>query len=104
MLKNPKGFTLMELIVVVAVVGILAALITPRVLEKIQDGKQVGTMTDMQSIAKACIEYAAVNDEAPAAEKQNGPLTPGNDFIKAITAKHLQICPPDRCRLLSDGR
>lgn len=88
-----KGFTLLELIVVVAVVGILATLITPRIIEKIQDGKQLGTMQDMRTIAKACLEYAAINDEAPAAGTQKGPLMVGNEFIKAITEKQLAVCP-----------
>ena len=93
MCKNREGFTLLELIVVVAVVGILATLITPRIIEKIQDGKQLGTMQDMRTIAKACLEYAAINDEAPAAGIQNGPLSTGNEFITTITERQLAICP-----------
>jgi prepilin-type N-terminal cleavage/methylation domain-containing protein len=93
MSEKTRGFTLIELIIVVSIIGILVALITPNVIQKIQDGKQIGTMSDINTIAEACLEYVAENDVAPAAEIQNGPLAPNNAFIKAITEKHLTTCP-----------
>lgn len=93
MLRKTRGFTLIELIIVVSIIGILIALITPNVIQHIQNGKQIGTMSDINTIAKACLEYVAENDEAPAAETQRGPLTTNNAFIKAITEKYLTTCP-----------
>ncbi len=93
MIKITRGFTLLELIIVVSIIGILAALITPNVIQKIQNGKQIGTMQDINTIAKACLEYIAENDIAPAAGNQDGPLTPSNAFVKALTEKYLTICP-----------
>lgn len=93
MLKISRGFTLLELIIVVSIIGILAALITPNVIQKIQNGKQIGTMSDIKTIAKACLEYVAENDKAPAAGIQDGPLTPNSAFIKALTEKYLTTCP-----------
>lgn len=93
MSNKPRGFTLLELLIVIAIIGILATAITPSVLNKIQEAKQKGTMRDIQTIAEACIAYIAENDEAPAVNVQEGPLTAGNDFIKAITQKHLTTCP-----------
>jgi type II secretion system protein G len=93
MVRKTRGFTLIELIIVVSIIGILIALITPNVIQKIQNGKQIGTMHDINTIAKACLEYVAENDEAPAAEVQRGPLTANNAFIKLITEKYLTTCP-----------
>lgn len=93
MSENTRGFTLIELIIVVSIIGILIALITPNVIQKIQHGKQIGTMSDINTIAKACLEYVAENDEAPAAGVQNGPLTPASAFIKILTSKYLTKCP-----------
>lgn len=93
MSNKPRGFTLLELLIVIAIIGILATAITPSVLNKIQEAKQKGTMRDIKTIADACIAYIVDNDEAPAAGSQEGPLIAGNDFIKAITQKHLTTCP-----------
>jgi type II secretion system protein G len=93
MLKKSPGFTLLELIVVISIIGFLVALIIPNVNDKIQHSKQVSTMQDMSTIAKACLEYLTDNDEAPAAQIQNGPLTPDCAFIKALTQKSLTTCP-----------
>lgn len=93
MSNESRGFTLLELLIVIAIIGILATAITPSVLNKIQEAKQKGTMRDILTIAEACIAYIAENDEAPAANIQEGPLTEGNEFIRAITQKHLTTCP-----------
>ena len=93
MLEKQRGFTLIELIIVVSIIGILIALITPNVIQKIQNGKQIGTMSDINTIAKACLEYVVENDVAPAAGIQNGPLSTNNTFIKALTEKYLTNCP-----------
>lgn len=93
MSEKQRGFTLIELIIVVSIIGILIALITPNVIQKIQNGKQIGTMGDIKTIANACLEYVAENDVAPAAGIQNGPLAANNAFIKTLTEKYLTTCP-----------
>lgn len=93
MRKKQRGFTLIELMVALTIIGILVAVIGPNVVHKIQVGKQIGTMEDMRTIAGACLEYIADNNEAPAAEAQDGPLTEGCAFVKALTEKYLTKCP-----------
>jgi len=93
MFKKQEGFTLLELMVVLAIIAILATLITPKVLHNINYGKQIGTMQDMDQIAKACQAYIIEHNAAPAAGTQNGPLSPGNEFIKILTEKYLESCP-----------
>jgi general secretion pathway protein G len=91
--KRQKGFTLLELMVALTIIAILVAVVGPNVLQKIQYGKQVGTMEDMRTIAGACLEYITENNEAPGAGAQNGPLLPGSEFVRALTEKYLAKCP-----------
>jgi prepilin-type N-terminal cleavage/methylation domain-containing protein len=45
-----RGFTLLELVVVIAVIGILVAAVTPSVVQRIMDGRIEATRAEAQSI------------------------------------------------------
>jgi type II secretion system protein G len=54
-----KGFTLVELIVVVAIIGILVAIAVPNLLDAIDRSKQRATVAEMRLWAIALQEYYA---------------------------------------------
>jgi len=50
--RREAGFTLVEMIVVVAILGILAAIVVPALLTAVNRSRQRRTMADMTQIAK----------------------------------------------------
>lgn len=63
--KGDKGFTLIELIVVIAVLGVLATLIIPRVVG-VQSDAETAAMEANEKIIKNALErYYLDNDEYP---------------------------------------
>lgn len=65
-LKNKKGFTLIELIVVLAVLGIIALIAVPRFLEVQENSRLSSDETAAASIAKASELWYAQNDSTAA--------------------------------------
>jgi len=58
-MMKKKGFTLIELIVVIAIIGLLAAVIAPNVFRAIEKGKAASTEADYRSIKTGALAYFA---------------------------------------------
>lgn len=61
--SHPRGFTLMELLTVIAIVGILAALIFPTVGKVRETAQRTVDANNLREIAKAALLYAADNND-----------------------------------------
>ena len=65
LLKNSKGFTLLEMLVVVLIIGILAAVALPQYKKAVFKSKVAELVLWLNTMEKATDEYLLVNDIAP---------------------------------------
>ncbi|MDR3389165.1 MAG: type II secretion system major pseudopilin GspG [Rudaea sp.] len=66
---SSKGFTLIEILVVVVILGILAAIVVPRVMEHPGEARQVRAKQDIQAIVTALNTYKLDNYTYPSTEQ-----------------------------------
>ena len=67
--RSQAGFTLIELMVVLVIIGVLAALIVPNVLERADAARVTAARTDVNNLMQALKLYKLDNQRYPSAEQ-----------------------------------
>ncbi len=67
--RPARGFTLLELMVVVVIIGVLAALIAPAVLDRAAEAKVTAAKTDISTMMQALKLYKLDNGRFPTTEQ-----------------------------------
>ena len=98
-MKAKKGFTLVEILIVVVILGILAAIVIPQFTSASTEAKESALVSDLQSV-RSQIELYKIhhNDNLPGSQALN-------DFTVAMTSKTnqdgettAQAADPTTCR------
>jgi prepilin-type N-terminal cleavage/methylation domain-containing protein len=85
-----KGLTLIELLIVMAIIGILATILIPNIQAALNKSKQKNTMKDISAISAALMDYVTQNEVAPA---QDGTYGGGDPFIQALSPLYIEVLP-----------
>jgi len=67
--RHIRGFTLIELMVVLVIIGVLAALIVPNVLDRTDDARVTAARTDVNNLVQALKLYKLDNQRYPSGEQ-----------------------------------
>ena len=92
-----RGFTLIELMVVLVIIGVLAALIVPNVLDRTDDARATAARTDINNLVSALKLYKLDNQRYPSAEQGLEALVkkPSGGALPANWRPYLDKLPAD---------
>lgn len=68
-LRAPRGFTLLEVMVVIVILGILAALVVPNIIGRPDEARVIAAKQDIASLMQALKLYRLDNQRYPTTEQ-----------------------------------
>ena len=96
-MKDTRGFTLIEVLVVVMILGILAALIVPRVMDRPDEAKRTAAKVSIGSIVQALKMYRLDNGTYPTTDQGLQALVqrPATNPVPSNWKPYLDSLPKD---------
>ncbi|MCX7760989.1 MAG: type II secretion system major pseudopilin GspG [Hydrogenothermaceae bacterium] len=91
-MKKERGFTLIELLVVIIILGLLAALIVPRITGRVDEAKIETTKVQLKALKDALEQYKLDNGNYPTTQQG----------LKALVEKPTTPPIPNRWRQYLD--
>jgi general secretion pathway protein G len=67
--KRSKGFTLIEIMVVIIIIGVMGALVVPRLMSRPDEARVVAAKTDIAALMQALKLYRLDNQRYPSADQ-----------------------------------
>jgi len=67
--KAQTGFTLIELMIVIVIIGILATLLIPRIMERLEEARRIKAKADIKTIESALKLYKIDTGNYPTTEQ-----------------------------------
>ena len=96
-MKNQKGFSLIEIMVVVVILGILASIVVPKIMGRPDEARVVQAKSNISAIQNALDLYKLDNGTYPSTEQSLSALVqkPSSNPIPANWKQYLKSLPKD---------
>ena len=89
---SPRAFTLVEILIVVAILGILAALVVPRFAVSTNEARETGVERQLQVLRSQISLYESREGNFPAS------VVAGTDWSDMVTGEYLKLAPRNPLR------
>ncbi len=95
--RNSRGFTLLELMVVIVIIGVLAALIAPKIISRVGQAKVTAAKADLSNIMNALKMYKLDNGRYPSTDQGLAALAakPSTGSIPSNWHSYIDKLPED---------
>ena len=96
-MKRQSAFTLIEVLVVVAILAILAAIIVPRIMDRPDEARRISAKADVNAIVQTLKLYRLDNGFYPATDQGLAALVqrPASNPVPANWKQYLDKLPKD---------